>query len=131
MSTEAADGQIVNHVSYIVCGMSKEDWEMVNPAVFRVGDLKKQSQFAAGQIYTKSLVTIVYGIIRDFMWRENKAKQSQFISVQCSAFSGQRQDGGGWLMDGSALVNYHSFFLASVRRLPAGGSEKLFETSVK
>ena len=42
MSTEAADGQIVNHVSYIVCGMSKEDWEMVNPAVFRVGDLKKK-----------------------------------------------------------------------------------------
>src|SRR4030042_550270 len=95
--------------------------------------LKKQSQGAEGQIGAMSVIAIVYGIIRDFMWRKNKANQSQssdfaqdrFISVRCSAFSGQRQDGEGWMMDGSALVNRLSFFLASIQRPPAGGKRKI------
>jgi hypothetical protein len=33
-----------------------------------------------------------YGKISGFGQRKNKAKQSQFINVQCSAFSGLRQD---------------------------------------
>jgi hypothetical protein len=51
--------------------------------------LKKQSQFALARIGAKSLLKGDY---------ENKArcglpeKQSQFCSVQRSAFSGQRQD---------------------------------------
>jgi hypothetical protein len=36
-----------------------------------------------------------------------------------------------WMMDGSTLINRLSSFLASIQRPPAGGSEKLFETSVK
>jgi len=40
--------------------------------------LKKQSQFAGGQIGVKSVITMVYGILDDWMRRKNKANQSQF-----------------------------------------------------
>jgi len=40
--------------------------------------LKKQSQFAGGQIGVKSVITMVYGILDDWMRRKNKANQSKF-----------------------------------------------------
>ena len=55
-------------------------------------DLKKQSQFVPARIGTKSYMKGDYVNKTAFGAKKNKANQSQFISVQCSAFSGQRQD---------------------------------------
>jgi len=50
----------------------------------RKSNLKKQSQFAKGQNDVKLALTMVYRDIGGLGRRKNKAKQSQFINVQCS-----------------------------------------------
>jgi hypothetical protein len=57
-----------------------------------MGYLKKQSQFAAGQIGVKSYMKGNYGNMPACGLRKTKPIQSQFVSVQCSAFSVQRQN---------------------------------------
>ena len=52
-------------------------------------DLKKQSQFAGGQIDRMLVITRVYGDLDNLRQRKNKAKQSQFVR---SAFCGLRKD---------------------------------------
>ncbi|MHC4426843.1 MAG: hypothetical protein ACYSYV_12210 [Planctomycetota bacterium] len=47
-------------------------------AQFTQDDLKKQSQSAEGEIDTKPVIAMVYGISDDWMQRKNKACQSQF-----------------------------------------------------
>jgi len=61
--------------------------------------------------------------------RKNKAKQSQFISVQCSAFGGQRQDEKkGDLKKqtqfATALIGATSFVKGDYDNKPACGDEK-------
>ena len=52
-------------------------------------NLKKQTQFSNGQNERKYLCERTLG---GFWWFRAAKKQSQFIIVQCSAFSGQHQD---------------------------------------
>jgi hypothetical protein len=71
--------------------------------------LKKQSQFAGDQNDVTLAIIMTYGDFGRWRWRKNKAnskpnnlpgsgrrknkaKQSQFINVQCYAFCGLRQD---------------------------------------
>jgi hypothetical protein len=57
-----------------------------------VACLKKQSQFAGGQIGVSSYTKGDYEEIATAWARKNKAKQSQFISVQRSECCGLRMD---------------------------------------